>query len=198
MLSNGPPFRSSVQSDPTRPCRSGGPNGQCWSARCGDRAPYRHFRSMDFGMDETPTPHADPTGAEHAESRSARPRGPRSAAHERDEGLSGRHITGGDRPAVSRHTGHGPALGAPLQNRRDSGAPACSPDGTTPRATRHQVTALRCPFCGEDRLVEVIGRVLFCVVCAHQTVVHTAPRPREVGAGRAIGAPGKATPEEAS
>jgi hypothetical protein len=47
---------------------------------------------------------------------------------------------------------------------------------------------LRCPFCGEDRLIEVIGSVLVCAVCAHQTRLETPVSAREVGPGRAIGA----------
>jgi hypothetical protein len=48
----------------------------------------------------------------------------------------------------------------------------------------------RCPFCGEDRLIEVIGSVVFCAVCAHATRVQTAPPARQEPAGGAIGARG--------
>jgi hypothetical protein len=47
---------------------------------------------------------------------------------------------------------------------------------------------MRCPFCGEDRLVEVIGPVLFCAVCAHATPLQTPPPAREDGPRRAIAA----------
>jgi hypothetical protein len=45
-----------------------------------------------------------------------------------------------------------------------------------------------CAHCGEDRLIERIGAVILCAVCARQTRLVTPPKPREDAPGRAIGA----------
>ena len=45
-----------------------------------------------------------------------------------------------------------------------------------------------CPFCGEDRLTEHVGRTWFCAVCARSWIAsEKAPETRDDGAGGAIG-----------